>query len=87
MGRLLSQLSKALRNPQNPAIREEVLVLAAHRECLIQVCVVTVGVNIEPRTAHRRRSPNTLMKKLAKIVCAPNVSNSAAGITSRIVCE
>jgi hypothetical protein len=34
---------------------------------------------------YRRRSPNTLMKKLAKIVCVPRVSNSAAGMTSRIV--
>lgn len=36
---------------------------------------------------HRRRSPSTLMKKLAKIVCAPSVRNRAAGITRRMVCE
>jgi hypothetical protein len=34
-----------------------------------------------------RRIPRTLRKKLVKIVCAPNVKHSAAGITILIVRE
>jgi hypothetical protein len=35
---------------------------------------------------YRRRIPRTLTKKLDRIVCAPRVRKSAAGITMRIVC-
>jgi hypothetical protein len=37
-----------------------------------------------PVRTHRRRSPSTLMKKLAKIVCAPKARNNTDGITRRI---
>jgi hypothetical protein len=40
-----------------------------------------------PQRCYFRRSPSTLRKKLAKMVCTPSVRATAAGITIRIVRE
>jgi hypothetical protein len=62
------------------------LIRLHRRENAVILCerVCALRINLSP---YFRRIPRTLRKKLVKIVCAPNVKHSAAGITILIVRE
>src|SRR5581483_6043846 len=76
----LSEFFETLGKKCDATLCKEALVFSRDRERLIQVLVVSLGITVKPR-GHLRRIPRTLRKKLAKIVCAPSVRHSAAGMT------